>query len=299
MTNTENRGSAEPWGQLVQVEFEDGIAWVSLNRPEKKNAISVALAREMAAVMDALEVDSRCGVVVITGVGDSFSAGMDLKDYFRATDDLPYVERMHLYAFNAAWQWRRLLHYPKPTIAMVNGWCFGGAFTPMIACDMAIAADEATFGLSEINWGIIPGGVVSKAVATVLRQRDALYYVMTGDPFNGVKAAQMGLVTESVPRAQLRQRTREIARKLLEKNPTALRTAKVAYKMAMNMTWEEAADYLGAKIDQMQFVDPEGGRAKGMKQFLDDKTYRPGLGAYRRNAEESPKASGKGGAKRD
>ena len=143
--------ATEPWGTNVLVEFEDRIARVSMNRPDKKNAISVDLAREMLATMDALETDDRCGVFVLTGSGDSWSAGMDLKDYFQVTDHLPLVERNRIYAINGAWQWRRMLRYAKPTIAMVNGWCFGGAFTPLIACDLAIAAHDAKFGLSEIN----------------------------------------------------------------------------------------------------------------------------------------------------
>jgi len=281
-TKTEGAGP-EPWGKTVVVEFEDGIAWVTMNRPEKKNAINVEMAQEMAQVVDALEVDERCGVLVLTGAGDSFSAGMDLKGYFGATDGLSDIERMRVYRVNGTWQWRRLLYYPKPTIAMVNGWCFGGAFTPVIACDLAIAAEEATFGLSEINWGIIPAGVVSKAVSVVMNQRAALYYVMTGENFSGAKAAGMGLVTEAVPRARLRERTRDLAKTLLEKNPTALRTAKVAFKLSSEMTWEQAADYLTAKSDQMILLDPERGREQGMKQFLDDKTYRPGLGSYRRD----------------
>ena len=284
MMTSENKGSAlDPWGKNVLVEFEDGIAWVTMNRPEKRNAINVELAKEMVGVVDALEVDDRCGVMVLTGAGDAFSAGMDLKGYFQATDNLSDVERMRVYRINGTWQWRRLLHYPKPTIAMVNGWCFGGAFTPMCACDLAIAAEEATFGLSEINWGIIPAGIVSKAVAVLVRQREALYYVMTGETFNGTKAASMGLVNEAVPKARLRERTREIARTLLGKNPAALRAAKDAFKMSSEMTWEQAADYLGAKSDQLQFIDPERGRVQGMKQFLDEKSYRPGLGAYRRD----------------
>jgi trans-feruloyl-CoA hydratase/vanillin synthase len=284
MTNTDasKSGKPEPWGKLVLVEFEQGIAWVTMNRPEKKNAISLSLAQEMVEVVDALETDDRCNVLVLTGVGDIFSAGMDLKDYFQATDHLSEIERMRAYRVNGTWQWRRLLYYAKPTIAMVNGGCFGGAFTPVIACDLAIAAEEAIFGLSEINWGIMPAGLVSKAVSTVMNQRDALYYVMTGDTFGGAKAASMGLVNEAVPRAGLRERTREVARKLLEKNPTALRASKVAYKLSTEMTWEQAAEYLAAKSDQLQFVDPEKGRAKGMQQFLKDKSYRPGLGAYRR-----------------
>src|SRR3990172_10156988 len=229
-------GASEPWGETVLVEFEDGIAWVTLNRPDKKNAINVEMAQEMVRVIDALEVDDRCGVLVLAGAGDSFSAGMDLKGYFQASDSLSDIERMRVYRANGTWQWRRLLYYPKPTIAMVNGWCFGGAFTPVIACDLAIAAEEATFGLSEINWGIIPAGVVAKAVSVVMNQRDALYHIMTGENFNGVKAASMGLVNEAVPRARLRERTREIARTLLGKNPAAPRAAKGAFKMASEKT---------------------------------------------------------------
>jgi len=178
--------------------------------------------------------------------------------------------------------WRRLRWYQKPTIAMVNGWCFGGAFTPLICCDLAIAAQDAVFGLSEINWGVIPGGVVSKAISTVMGDRQALYYVMTGEQFSGAKAVELGLVNEAVPASALRQRTTELAQSLLKKNPTVLRQARMAYKYAREMDWEQAAEYLTAKSDQTHFVDPEKGREQGLKQFLDEKSFRPGLKNYSR-----------------
>lgn len=273
--------SEHPW-ENVLVEFDEGIAWVALNRPAKRNAMSPALNREMVEVLDMLETDERCRVVVLTGAGDSFSAGMDLKEYFRETDQLAPAARYRVYRDAGTWQWRRLRLYPKATIAMVNGWCFGGAFTPLIACDLAIAADEATFGLSEINWGIIPAGNVTKAVSTVMNSRDALYYIMTGKTFGGARAAQMGLVNESVPRAALRDHTRALALTLLEKNPIVLRQAKVAFKQAREMDWDMADDYLMAKQEQGRFQDPERGREQGIRQFLDEKSYKPGLGAYRR-----------------
>jgi len=269
--------------RTVQVGFEDGIAWVTLNRPEKRNAVSAEMATEMVDVVDKLEIDDRCQVFVLTGAGESFCAGMDLRDYFRSSDADTAVKRARLYRTNGTWQWRRLLNYPKPTIAMVNGWCFGGAFTPVIACDIAVAADEATFGLSEINWGIIPAGIVSKALSTVVRQREALYYVMTGETFDGKRAAQIGMVTESVPLARLRQRTVEIARVLMKKNPNVLRQAKTAFKYGAEMPWDAAGEYLMAKSDQTTFNDPERGREKGMGQFLDEKSYKPGLAPYRRD----------------
>jgi len=271
-----------PGGRNVAVELEDGIAWVRLNRPEKRNAMSVGLAEEMNQILEALEVDERCGVLVLTGVGEAFSAGMDLKDFFRATDGLSDVQRHRAYRSTRAWQWRTLRHYAKPTIAMVNGWCFGGAFTPLICCDLAIADQNAVFGLSEINWGVIPGGVVSKAISTLMGDREALYYVMTGEQFNGARAVEVGLVNEAVPAGELKQRTTDLAQMLLKKNPTVLRQARLAYKYAREMSWEQASEYLTAKSDQTNFVDPEKGKEQGLKQFLDQKSFRPGHGAYTR-----------------
>ncbi len=268
----------------VLVERDEGIAWVTLNRPDKRNAMSPTLNREMLSVLEELEVDDGVGVVVLTGAGESFTAGMDLKEYFRETDQAPAATKLRIRRAAGEWQWRKLRHYPKPTIAMVNGWCFGGAFTPLIACDLAIAADEATFGLSEINWGIIPAGNVTRALAEVMHHKAALYYIMTGEPFGGQIAVQTGLVNESVPLARLRARTRELAQVLLAKNPTVLRQAKNAFKRIGVMDWDLAEDYLGAKAEQTAAQDPEKGRAKGMKQFLDDKAIRPGLQGYRRDA---------------
>jgi trans-feruloyl-CoA hydratase/vanillin synthase len=266
----------------VTVEFDEGIAWVTLNRPEKRNAMNPALNREMLAVLDALELDERCGVVVLTGAGEAFTAGMDLKEYFRETDGLPPIANARIKRQATDWMWRKLMYYAKPTIAMVNGWCFGGGFTPLVACDLAIASEDAQFGLSEINWGIIPAGNVTRAVAAVMNQRDALYYIMTGETFDGRKAAQMGLVNEAVPKAQLKKRTRALARTLLEKNPVVLNAAKLAFKFCRDMPWELSDEYLMAKQGQTLAADPEKGRQKGLKQFLDDKAIRPGLEGYKR-----------------
>jgi feruloyl-CoA hydratase/lyase len=235
----------------------------------------------MLAVLDALEVDYRCGVLVLTGAGDSFSAGMDLKEFFRESDRLPPEQWNQIARQAQIWQMQRLRFFPKPTIAMVNGWCFGGAFNPMVSCDIAVAADEATFGLSEVNWGIIPAGNVLKSLASRVREADGLYYALTGDNFDGIEAAKMGLVRFSAPRAELRDKTRELAKKLLSKNRAAVRAIKHAYRKVDEMSWEGSEDYLMAKLDQLRLTDPEKGRAQGMKQFLDDKTYRPGLGGYK------------------
>ncbi|MGM7389719.1 enoyl-CoA hydratase-related protein, partial [Acinetobacter baumannii] len=118
-----------------------------------------------------LELDQNAKVLVLTGAGDSWTAGMDLKEYFREVDTQPEIFQERIRRDSCRWQWQLLRMYSKPTIAMVNGWCFGGGFSPLVACDLAIAADEATFGLSEINWGIPPGNLVSKAMADTVAHR--------------------------------------------------------------------------------------------------------------------------------
>lgn len=275
-------GSYDGRWQTVKVDIEDGIAWVTLNRPEKRNAMSPTLNREMVEVLETLEQDASAGVLVLTGAGEAWTAGMDLKEYFRETDAGPEILQEKIRREASQWQWKLLRMYAKPTIAMVNGWCFGGGFSPLVACDLAITADEATFGLSEINWGIPPGNLVSKALADTVGHRTALYYVMTGKTFSGPEAAAMGLVNQSVPRDQLREVTTALARELLDKNPVVLRAAKVGFKRCRELTWEQNEDYLYAKLDQSRLQDPEGGREQGMKQFLDEKSIKPGLQTYKR-----------------
>ncbi len=284
MSTTSSSNDARVLGQWSTVTAnvdESGIAWVTLNRPEKRNAMNPTLNLEMLEVIDTVESDDRAKVLVLTGAGESFSAGMDLKEYFRDIDANGPIARIRSRRASNEWQYRRLMFFAKPTIAMINGWCFGGAFTPLVACDLAIAADEAVFGLSEVNWGIPPGSIVSRALAETIPARDALMYIMTGKTFTGVEAAQMRLVNESVPLDQLRERTTELARHLATMNRTVLEAAKTGFKRARSMEWEVSEEYLYAKLDQSIANDPDHGRASGMSQFLDEKSFKPGLGAYK------------------
>ena len=269
----------------VQVDVENGIAWVVLNRPEKRNAMSPTLNKEMRDVLESLEQDPEVKVLVLTGAGASWSAGMDLKEYFREVDGQPEVFQEKIRRDASMWQWGLLRMYAKPTIAMVNGWCFGGAFSPLVACDLAIAAETAVFGLSEINWGIPPGNLVSKAVADTMGHRKALEYIMTGATFTGIEAAAMGLINRAGPLERLREETTILANTLAEKNPVVLRAAKIGFKRCRELTWEQSEDYLYAKLDQALHRDPEDGRTQGMKQFLDEKSIKPGLQSYKRSSD--------------
>jgi len=271
--------------ETILVEKQDRIAWVILNRPEKLNAMSPQLHREMDAALDDLAFDADSDVLVLTGAGEAFCAGQDIRLFFReGAKDPAAMARARQASSN--WRWHKLSAFPKPTIAMINGFCFGGAFTQACACDFAIAADEAVFGLSEVNWGILPGGIVSWNVAQVLNFRDGLYYAMTGDTFDGKKAKEIGFVNFSVPKAQLRDTTIALAKKLMKKSPAAMRYTKEAIRAVRSMSEPQAQDYLNAKSDALRFNDREHGRDKGMSQFLDEKRYRPGLSEFEREAGE-------------
>ncbi len=267
--------------ETVRLDHEDGITFVVMNRPEKRNAMSPQLHFDMHDALDDCIMDDATKVVVLTGAGNAFCAGQDIKEFFRASDKDPKA-RLRNRRASHAWRWEKLSKFPKPTIAMINGYCFGGAFTQVSACDLAIAADEAVFGLSEVNWGIIPGGIVSWNVANVLGFRDAMWFALTGETFTGKEAAAIKFVNRSVPLAELRDTTVKLAHSLQQKNPIAYRYTRDAIRSVRGMSVEQAADYLNAKSDALKTGDPEQGREKAMRQFLDEKSFKPGFGNFKR-----------------
>ena len=271
MTETSPQGT-------VAYDVVDRIAWVKFNRPEKRNCMSPTLNREMGAVLDALEFREDVGVLVLTGEGTAWSAGMDLKEYFRETEAKGLGATRQAQRESYGW-WRRLRWYQKPTIAMVNGWCFGGGYGPLFACDLAFAAEEAKFGLSEINWGILPGGGATKVASELMPFRKAMYHALTGENIDGKTAAEWGLVNEALPLDRLKARVTEVAEVLLKKNPVALKATKDAVRRVSEMTYDNAEDYLIRAQEAANSFDNEG-RKEGIRQFIDEKSYKPGLGAY-------------------
>ena len=266
-------------GDPVAWKIEDGIAWVKFNRPDKRNCMSPELNRRMGEVLEAFEFRDDIGVLVLTGEGTAWSAGMDLQKYFRETEALG-IEAIRKSQREAYSWWKRLRWYQKPTIGMINGWCFGGGYGPLHACDLAIASDDAQFGLSEINWGILPGGGATKVAVDSMSYRDAMWHAMTGEMISGKKAAEWKLINESVPADQLLARVTEVAKMLLSKNAVALKATKDAVRRTKEMTYENAEDYLIRAQEAANYFDSQG-RKEGIKQFLDDKTYKPGLGGYK------------------
>jgi trans-feruloyl-CoA hydratase/vanillin synthase len=264
--------------EAVKVERQEGIAWVTLNRPDKRNAMTPQMHFEMVEILSALEYDPETKVMVLTGAGESWCAGQDIKLFFRDLEG-KIEETARVQEASHHWRWNKLFTYRKPTIAMVNGHCFGGAFTQLIACDFAISAEDASFCLSEVNWGIMPAGYVAKALTDALPMRDAVWYAMTGEAFDGRMADKIRLVNRAVPRDQLKDETTKLANRLMKLSPDALFATKQAIKSVRGMPAEAAADYLLAKATELRFNDKDQGRSQGMRRFLDEKTLRPGLGS--------------------
>jgi trans-feruloyl-CoA hydratase/vanillin synthase len=278
---TPSQPDPRPEEETVRYEVEDGIAWVYFNRPDKRNCMSPKLNRQMMRVLEALEFRDDVQVLVLTGEGSSWSAGMDLLEYFRMNEaeGIPATRKAQREAYG--W-WERLRWFEKPTVAMINGWCFGGAYGPLFACDLAFCSDDAQFGLSEINWAILPGGGASKVAAELMPFRKAMYHAMMGENLSGKQAEEAGMVNESLPADKLEARVAEVADILKKKDAHALRATKWAVRRVREMTYDNAEDYL---IRAQEALNDFGGwetRKEATKQFLDDKTFKPGLGAFDR-----------------
>ncbi|WP_296681067.1 p-hydroxycinnamoyl CoA hydratase/lyase [Novosphingobium sp.] len=271
--------TARPEQETVAFDVADGIAWVRFNRPEKRNCMSPKLNRQMLRVLEALEFREDVKVLVLAGEGDAWTAGMDLQEYFRETEEqgLGAIRKSQRESYG--W-FERLRWYEKPTIAMIDGWCFGGGYGPLFGCDIAIASDDATFGLSEINWGILPGGGASKVAQELMPFRKAMYHAMMGENLSGKQAEAQGLVTEAVPSVQLKARVTEIAEALKKKDGAALRATKWAVRRMVDMTYDNALDYQIRAQEALHSFGGAAARKEATRQFLDEKSFKPGLETF-------------------
>ena len=285
-TSREQVAVDRPESDTVAVTVEDGIAWVWFDRPEKKNAMSRKLNRQMLRVLDDLEFRTDVGVLVLTADGDAWSAGMDLQEYFREpeAEGFEAIRRSQMESYG--W-FARLRNFEKVTIAMIDGWCFGGAYAPLYACDLAFCSDTSQFGLSEVNWGILPGGGASKVVVDLLPLRDAMYHALMGETMTGVQAAAARLVNESMPAERLESRVREVAAALLATHWHTLKATKRTIRATRLMEYDQALDYQVRAQEALMYIDPTRGRQEAMRQFLDEKSFKPGLGVYDKHRDAS------------
>ncbi|HET7230526.1 MAG TPA: enoyl-CoA hydratase-related protein [Longimicrobium sp.] len=216
--------------ETLRIEAESGVALITIDRQEKRNALNSTVRAELVAALDALRDDDGVRVLVITGAGDkAFVAGADIAEFAGRT---PLEQR-------ATMTGRRVFDevaaYPKPVIAMINGFCLGGGCELALGCDLRIAADTAKLGQPEINLGIIPGGGGTQRLPRVVGMGQAMRLVLSGEIIDAAEALRIGLVDVVHPAAELRERTMEFARKMAEKSPVALRMAKSAVRAAADM----------------------------------------------------------------
>lgn len=268
----------------VTVTTEGDVTTLTLDRPAKKNAINPAMISELQAeVFPALEADARdpdggTNVLVVTGADDAFCGGMDLEEFFFANRDDP-ARMAELVRLNMAWL-ESLYRFPRATIAGVNGWCFGGGLAVLCACDLAVAAEDARLGLSEIRWGILPAGGSTYLPARTIARRDFLEAALTGRDFSGAHAADIRLVNRAVPAADLDEAVAEWAAEVAALNPTAVEYAKEVYTHEQEgvFSFDAATTYEIARNRQLRAVT-EGEDLKAIQAFADEK-FRPGVETY-------------------
>jgi enoyl-CoA hydratase len=208
---------------VVLYERRGPAAWITLNRPDKLNALSVELVRELRAAIRSATDDDEAKVVVVTGAGRAFSAGFDLSEEAAAR-------------IEGAERWRRVLEddvqvtlelwsLPKPTIAAVRGWCLAGGCELAMACDLIVAAEDARFGEPEIRYG---SGPVTLLMPFLLGQKKTNELLFTGDAVDAREAERLGLVNRVVPREELEAAVDELVRKIGPTPLPVLRLTKLA-----------------------------------------------------------------------
>lgn len=210
--------------ETLKVEREENVLWITINRPHRLNTLNDVLMEELADVLDTVEKDTSVKCLVVTGEGDrSFSAGADLTMFPKATP-------VKAEEFSRAGQkvFGKIEEMSKPVIAAINGFALGGGLELALACDFRVAAEHAEFGSPEINLGLIPGWGGTQRLVRNVGLVKAKEMVMLGNKLKADEALKIGLVNKVVHYEKLKDEVRELAKRLSEGPPIALRYAKYA-----------------------------------------------------------------------
>lgn len=256
---------------------DDDVAELTLDRPEKQNALSPQLHRDLHTALEEIEeTDAR--VILLQGSGDAFCGGMDLeKAFLQPRREGPQAfreENKHVYEVA-----KKIYRNRLPTVAKLDGWTFGAGIALMGMCDFAIASDDVTFGLSEVNFGIFPGGGTMWAVAHSMGRRKAMYYSATGVPFDAEEAEDTGLITKAVPEDELDDEIDELIGELKNVNPVTLHFNKQVLDRSRFMKLEESIDYEMTKLEEMSYYQGQDWIETALDKF-EDREYRPGFEKY-------------------
>lgn len=224
--------------RVVLSEREGRVAILTIHRPDKLNALSEQVRVELLEELAQIEADEGVGVVVITGSGEkSFIAGADIAEFAGRT---PFDQR---WAMRSPRIFDVMASFPKPVIAMINGFCLGGGCELAMSCDLRIASDKARFGQPEINLGLIPGGGGTQRLPRLVGTGQAMRLILTGDMIPAAEAKEIGLVDQVVPHEELRAKTLELAQKIASKSPLTLKVAKEAVRASERLAIEEGILY--------------------------------------------------------
>jgi len=222
----------------VLLEREGRVAILTINRPKKLNALNEQVRNESLAHLEALQEDDSIGCVVITGAGEkSFIAGADIGEFEGRS---PFDQRE---AMRFPRVFDVMANFPKPVIAMINGFCLGGGCELAMSCDMRIASDKAKLGQPEIKLGLIPGGGGTQRLPRLVGLGNAMRLILTGDMISAEEAKEMGLVDQVVPAEDLRTATLGLAQRIAGQSPLTLRVAKEAMRASERLTIEEGILY--------------------------------------------------------
>jgi enoyl-CoA hydratase len=247
--------------ETILEEREGRVAVLTVNRPEKMNALNEQVRDEMLRALAALETDDAVGVVVVTGAGEkSFIAGADIGEF---AGRKPFDQR---HAMRSPRIFDVMAAFPKPVIAMINGFCLGGGCELALSCDLRIASDKARFGQPEINLGLIPGGGGTQRLPRQVGLGHAMRLILTGEMIGAAEAREIGLVEKVVPAAELRAATLELAAKIASKSPLAVRVAKEAVRASQRLSIEDGLVY---ERDLFCLCFSTADKEEGVRAFLD------------------------------
>jgi enoyl-CoA hydratase/carnithine racemase len=248
--------------ETLLVDLRDGVAAVTLNRPEARNALNRTLVRELGDALEALDGNPEARVVVLRGAGDrAFCAGADLKGMFH---EAPILEAREQYGGLA----RILAGIPrmrKPVVAQVHGYALAGGCGLAVACDLVVAAEDAVFGLPEVKLGLLPLMVLAPILRAAASPKRVLHMVFTGAELPAPEALAVGLVSQVVPRAELAATVDALARTLAGYSPAILAVAKEAFYTALELDHGQALPYLR---DLLAIVARSEDAQEGIAAFL-------------------------------
>ncbi len=248
-------------GDTVLAERADRVAILTINRPDKMNALSEQVRVDLLEALAAIEQDAGVGVVVITGSGDkSFIAGADISEFAGRT---PFDQR---WAMRSPRIFDIMASFPKPVIAMINGYCLGGGCELAMSCDLRVASDRASFGQPEINLGLIPGGGGTQRMSRLIGTGQTLRLVLTGDRIPAAEAKELGLVDLVFPHEELRAKTLELAGRMASKSPLTLKVAKEAVRASERLSIEDGIAY---ERDLFCLCFSSADKEEGVKAFLE------------------------------